>query len=156
MINKRFKFLVIGIVIIVAFFSLKIINDYRERNLADLIKYKPNDFYSFGFIHEFINVPEDYAYEWFTKDREPVDELMEFLGQYDVKKINEKEFNDNRNNKIEFMFYIYHSKARPAIVMGHENHIQIIVGKYYSIINDPIDIEWIEKYNEKHKKMYGD
>lgn len=154
--NRKFRYLIIGIIAITIFFSLKIINDYRERNLVDLISYKPTDYYSLGFTKDRNNVAENKAFEWFSKDKEPTDELMEFLSQYRVKRINEESFNENLNNEELFEFTISHSNENPAIVWILENRVHIFVGNYYEVINGPIDMEWIRKYNEKYRELYGE
>jgi len=37
-----------------------------------------------------------------------------------------------------------------------ENHIHILVGNYYKVINGPVDSDWLQAYYEKHKAMYGE
>jgi penicillin V acylase-like amidase (Ntn superfamily) len=133
--------------------SLKTFNDLRERNIDDLISYKPTDFYSIGFTKDRNNIPVDRWSEWWTNDRKPADELIEFLSQYRVKKVNEDAFNDHLN-KDSFEFTISNSDANPIIVHAVKGHVHILVGNYYEIVNGPIDIEWIRKYNEKHLKSY--
>lgn len=152
--NRKFKYLIIGVIALVIFFSLKIINDYREKNLVDLVSYKPTDFLSLGIIVDKSAVPEDKAFEWFAKDKEPTDELLEFLGQYRVKKINEEEFNQSLNKGGEFT--ISHSKVNPAIALLLENNVHIYVGDYYKVVNGPIDMEWLRNYNEKYSGLYDD
>ena len=51
-----------------------------------------------GFSSDMNEVQEGKGFEWFTKDKEPTDELMEFLSQYNVKKINEEKFNEIRES----------------------------------------------------------
>lgn len=150
--NKKLWYLIIGILAISLFYSLKLFNDYRERNLVDLISYKPAEFYSFGFIKN--EVPEYKAYSWFTKDMEPADELMNFLSQYRAKKISEEEFNQSMFGVEKFEFTITHSKANPAIVFAYENVVHIVAGNYYEIVNGPIDMEWINSFHAKYQGMY--
>ncbi|QNK89461.1 hypothetical protein H7992_07290 [Sporosarcina sp. resist] len=152
--SKSFKYLVIGIIILAVFLPLKVINDYRERDLISLINYKPADFLSMGFTSDMNEVQEGKGFEWFTKDKEPTDELMEFLSQYSVKKINEEKFNEIRESKERIEFDIYHSKTKPSIVRVYGKSVHILVGNYYEISNGPIDLEWIRKYNKKYNDLY--
>ncbi|SOC43877.1 hypothetical protein [Ureibacillus acetophenoni] len=152
--NKKLWYLIAGIVVILIICSLKIVNDYRERNLVDLITYKPAEFYSLGFIKN--EVPEYKAYSWFTKDKEPADELMDFLSQYRVKKISEEEFNQGMFSVEKFEFTITHSKANPAIIFAYENVVHIVAGNYYEIENGPIDMEWITSFHAKYQGMMND
>lgn len=144
---------------IMILFSLKLVNDYRERNLADLINYKQTDFNSLGFTADWNNIQANNAYEWFTNDKEPADELLEFLSHYRVKKIKEKEFNRNLYKEDvfgEFEFTISHTKANPALVWVFENNVHILGKNYYKLVNGPVDIEWIKKYNDKYKEVYDE
>ena len=152
--NRKLRYLIIGVVVIALYLSLKVITDHRERNLVDLINYKPTDFHSLGFIKDIRQVPENKFYEWFTTDNEPTDELMEFLSQYRVKKINEEKFNESLNEVEKFDFTITHLNANPAIVFLYEESAHIAVGNYYEIVNGPTDMEWVRNYHEKHRELY--
>ena len=152
--NRKFTYVTIGIIGVLVFLSLKVITDYRERNLDDVISYKPPYFFAFGFTENINQLQEDKGYEWFTKDKEPIDELMEFLSQYRVKKISEEKFNEIRNSKIDFEFTITHLKEDPAIVMSYGNSVHVVVGNYYEVVNGPIDMEWIRNYHEKYNAFY--
>ena len=145
--NNKFRYVALCFIVIIAFISIKAFTDSQERNLADVISYKSTDFYSFGFIKDINKVPEDKGYEWFTKDMERTDELMEFLSQYRVKKVSEETFNVNRKNEEKFEFTITHSKTNPAIVMAYESGVHVLVGSYYEVVNGPIDMEWIRNYH---------
>lgn len=150
--NIRLRNLIIGIIVVIIIISLKTVNDYRERNLVDLIKYKSTDFLSLGFTTDGNKVQGNKGYEWFTEDKKPADELLEFLGQYRVKKINEEEFSGNLNKEeiFEFNFTISHSKAKPALVWVFGNKIHILSKGYYKVVNGPVEVEWIRRYNEKY------
>src|SRR5690625_344541 len=93
------KVLLSIIVIIAVFLSTKTFNDYRERNLADAITYKPSDFMSTGFTKDLNAIPINRAYEWWTEEQEPTEELMEFLTQYRVKKVSEEKYNERTLNR---------------------------------------------------------
>lgn len=151
MMSKKSIYIIIAVII---FFSLKTFNDYRERNLDDLISYKHGDFYSLGFTKDREMVPDNRADEWLTEEKQPVDELMEFLSQYRVKKVSEETFKEKINSEESFEFTITHSKANPSIVWVFENRVHILVGNYYEVKNGPIDMEWIKKYNKKYREEY--
>ncbi|WP_078380678.1 hypothetical protein [Sutcliffiella halmapala] len=152
--NKR-KYIWIVIIASIIFFSLKTFNDYRERNLDELISYKPKDFYPFAFTKDREKVPNDRGYEWWTDEQETTEELLKFLAQYRVKRINEETYNVHLNSE-SFEFIISHSKANPAIVQVMSNNVHIFVGNYYEVLNGPIDMEWITNYNEKYLEKYGE
>ncbi|MCG3086663.1 hypothetical protein [Sporosarcina cyprini] len=150
----KLRYVTIFIVAMAIFFSLKVFNEYRERNLVDVMRYKSSDFYALGVIKDVNEVPKDKGYEWYTKDKEPVNELLEYLGSYRVKKIKEEEFTANQYQGERFEFTITHAKSNPSIVWIGANHVQVLVGNYYEVVNGPIDMEWIEEFNEKYKESY--
>ncbi|TYS63532.1 hypothetical protein FZC76_20160 [Sutcliffiella horikoshii] len=154
--SKKYRYITLGIIAIIVFFSLKTFNDYRQRSLDDLINFNQRDFYSLGFIKDRELVPDNRAYEWMTEEKEPVVELMEFLSQYRIKKVSEDTFIEKINSEERFEFTINHSKANPAIVWVLENRVHILVGNYYEVVNGPIDMEWIKEYNNKYREKYAE
>jgi len=154
--DKKLKIITTGTIVLAIIISLKFYNDYREKSLNSALHYKPNDFYSLGVLMDLRKVPQDRAYEWFTLDQEPADELFEFLSQYRVKKISEDEFNEYLNKGDKFEFTINHGKAKPLMVWILDGHIQSFVGKHYEIVNGPVDMAWIRDFHEKNKEIYGE
>lgn len=63
-----------------------------------------------GFTKDWREVLEDKGYEWSTTEKELVNELMEDLGRYRVKKITEEEWNVNEGERFEFT--ISHKKKK--------------------------------------------
>lgn len=126
---RKLRYVTILIVAMAIFFSLKVFNEYRERTLVDVMGYKSSDFYALGVIKNVNDVPKDKGYEWFTKDKD--------------------QYKDER-----FEFTITHAKSNPSIVWIGANYVQVLVGNYYEVVNGPIDMEWIEEFNEKYKESY--
>lgn len=146
--KKRYVFiLVFGLIL---FFSLKTYNDYRVRDLEDLIPYKENDYLSISFTKDRAQTV-DSLYEWWTDDQQPATELMEFLSQYRVKRISEETYNQFLLEEDSFEFVITHENSNPAIVHALEGHVHILNGKYYEVVNGPINMEWIKAFNQKYK-----
>lgn len=154
--RKRKVVFIISILAIAIFFSLKIINEHRERNLADLITYRSNDFQSLGFVLDIGEMTEGSGYEWLTQDKRPAEKLLEFLGKYQVKKIDEEEYQENVNDLATVEFIISHVKANSSMVWVLEDRIHIFVGDYYKVVNGPVDMEWLKKYNEENKVLYAE
>ncbi|MGE8203301.1 hypothetical protein ACQKP0_01875 [Heyndrickxia sp. NPDC080065] len=145
--SSLIKFNIVALIPIIVIFSFNYWNDYRERNLTELIRYNPQDFLSIRFTN---NITSDHLSEWWTKDREATDELIEYLSQFRVKRVKENEFAKLDTHKM-FEFTITHVHSNPAIVYAKENFIHILVGDYYQVLNGPIDMEWIDKYNDKYR-----
>ncbi|MGM7700635.1 hypothetical protein ACSVDE_02855 [Pseudalkalibacillus sp. Hm43] len=147
--NKK-RFVLIVVVSILTALSIRVYNDYRERDLVDLIPYQPKDFLWIHFTEDRSKVGDGF-FEWESRDQESADELMDFLSQYRVKRIDEDTYNQFLALEENFETTIYHRQANPAIVHSMENYVHILNGKYYEVVNGPIDIEWIKTYNEKWK-----
>ncbi|CEG25746.1 hypothetical protein [Bacillus sp. B-jedd] len=151
--NKKFRFALIGVGVLLIFLSVMIINDHRERNLGDLVKYKQGDFLMLGFTQG--GIPEGKAFSWNNKDEEPADELIEFLSKYHVKRISKDEYPVYFGSDIDmFHFTITHRNANPVIMDVLEDKVHFYVGDYYEVLNGPIDMEWVAKYNEKYLNQY--
>ncbi|MFC7321660.1 hypothetical protein [Halobacillus campisalis] len=142
------RYVIMAIIILGIFFSLKILNDYREKSLVDVISYHPGDYQSLGFTNDRGNVSSDQVYEWWSYDKEPADELIEFLRQYRVKKIKYEKFEERLTKEESFEFAIRHSNANPVTGMVMENVIHMYNEDYYEVVNGPVNMEWIEEYSQ--------
>lgn len=155
--TRKVKYVAIPLIIIIAvvlFFALKILNDHRARDLVDLIGYDASDFQALGITMDWNEVAEDSAYEWFTENQEPANELIAFLSHYRVKRVDEQEFMDNLEDGERMEITLSHKKGKTSMVWIHEEDIHILVGNYYEVINGPIDMAWLKSYNEKYKELY--
>ncbi|WP_064094016.1 hypothetical protein [Rossellomorea aquimaris] len=132
-------------------------NDHRIKGLDDLVRYKSEDFLGIGFTKHYGQ--RESFFEWSSEDPRAADELMDFLAQYRVKRVSEEIFTQNaidEKTKIErFEFTITHSTANPAIVYATKDVVHIVAGDYYEVVNDPIDMVWVEEFNEKYVNREG-
>lgn len=148
------KYLLIICSIFIFIFSFNLVNDHRERDLDDLIKYRNNDFHSIGFTKDLI--PEGHAFEWWTEDEMAADELIQFLSQYQVVKINEEDYHSRFYEKSEsFHFTIQHKEANPVILDVRDDVVHLYTGNYYEIVNGPVDMGWIHLFHLKYLEKYG-
>ncbi|WP_060204802.1 hypothetical protein [Sporosarcina koreensis] len=67
----------IGIIVVALLFSWNLYDDHREKRLDELFSYQTSNFVAMNFNYE----------GWRTEETEPVEELLEFLSQYRVKKM---------------------------------------------------------------------
>lgn len=133
------KYHVIGIIGVVLFFSWNVYDDHREKGLDDLITYKASNFKTM-----------EINFDWRTEEKEPVEELMEFLGQYRVKKMKDSEWDSNVSGEKGFQLMIY-SKGKTTGASIYENRIlSFNHTSYYKVLNGPIDMEWIDAFEEKY------
>lgn len=88
---------------------------------------------------------------WITYEEDTVEELIEFLTQYKVKKMKDSWWDGDVSEEIGFDFTIY-SKGKPVMVSLYENRLLYYGnGDAYKVLNGTIDMEWVQKYNEKNQ-----
>lgn len=146
--NRKISILRIALLFVSMFAGFHYWNDHRERSFTDLVSYPSNDFLSIGFR---LNKPPDHGVsEWVSSEAEAATELMQFLGQYRLQKIGEADFRQSVGNRL-FEFTISSSYSNPVIVHASENFVHILAGHYYKVVNGPIDVGWINQFNEKHQ-----
>lgn len=153
--NKKLKYIIIGILALIVIISLRTINENRERNFDDLIPYKHRNFETISFRKEITIEDTTRAADWVSRDQDQADELMNFLSQYRLKKISNETFNERLSDNEEgiFDFFITHSRGTVAIV-NVQGDVVHIFGNYYEVLNGPIDMEWISKFDDKNEKKY--
>lgn len=134
------KYHMIGVIGVVLLFSWNVYDDNREKGLVELFTYQASSFevMEFGFS------------DWRTEETEPVEELMEFLSQYRVKKMKYSEWNSNVSAEKGFHVMIY-LKGKTTGASIYENRLLSFNHTfYYKVLNGPIDMEWIEAFKEKY------
>lgn len=130
----------IGAIGVVLFFLWSVYDDHREKGLDELITYQDDKFKAMEFNFS----------DWRIEEKEPVEELLEFLGRYRVKKMKDSEWNGNVSGEKGFQFMVYmRGKSTGASI--YENRIlSFNKTSYYKVLNGPIDMEWIEAFEDKY------
>lgn len=145
--KKRLFKLWMGIIIAIPFalLSITVYSEYGEKNLNNALNLDLANVESLEFhLDGNSNV-------WQTKKDDAAKELVDFLSHYSVKKINEREWNSDVSKEIGFMLTVF---KKNDIVMTSIYESRLVLysdGDYYSVINGPIDMEWIATYNEKYE-----
>lgn len=143
--KKSYKFFMSGAIIIsLAFNVYLLIDDNRVKNVDELIKYEAFNDFSFQMFTD-----TDVNHSLYTSHQEPVEELIDFLSQYQVKKISRSKWEQNANNEKGFMFSIT-SGNKMFVATVFNDRLAQNNGNYYKVINGPIDMEWIENFYEKY------
>jgi hypothetical protein len=136
----QWKYHLIGIIGVVLLFSWNVYDDHRQKGLDGLFTFQTSNFKAMKFGFD----------GWSTDETEPVEELMEFLSQYRVKKLKDSEWDSNVSGEKGFDFMI-HSKGKMTGAYILENRVQPYNrSSYYKILNGPVDMEWIDAFNEKY------
>ena len=131
--DKRKNF-IIFIAILITIPIIVTINDYREKDLDDVISFNSKNFEQLILGNA-----------WTTDKKEHADELIDFLSQYRIKKMKDDEWNGDVSKEKGFSIDIY-LKDKSLGASIYENRVWVYrSGKSYHVVNGPIDIDWIEK-----------
>ena len=137
------RYFVIGVIILI-FLSIKFYDDHRVKGLGDVIEYDINKFETLTFNEGYMD-----NFDWRTDQKEHVEELDHFLSPYRVKKMKDKEWNQDVSEEEGFKMTIY-TRGGPIIAFIYEHRLLFLnEHHYYEVVNGPIDIDWVESYVEK-------
>ena len=134
--------LVIGIVLLVMRW-----NDYREKDLVDVLDAEE--------IKQFIYLEPNTEtavlfQETVFEDPETIKEVMDFLGQYKVKKEGGRNFS-TRYPDEQFHFRLEYTDERITVPSMIERDVLLFHNDRYAITNGPVDYSWIEAFSAKQK-----
>ncbi|SES90819.1 hypothetical protein SAMN05216389_103137 [Oceanobacillus limi] len=145
--NQRFmnrRILIATLIMIpIMFVSLKLYNEYKEKGLVEAMDYDEDSFEMFIFY-------PGQNIEWRTTNQDHVDELMDFLSQYDVKRMKQRDWDSDVSNERGVSFDIVNSD-RPIMAYIMEERLRINT-EYYSLVNGSIDIDWIINFIEENQR----
>ncbi|MDQ0350952.1 hypothetical protein J2R98_000755 [Alkalibacillus filiformis] len=123
--------------------SLYFYNEYREKSLDQVMNYNEDE------LHELV-VHEGHEQEWRTDEQEHAEAISEFLSQYQVKKMRNRDWDSDVSNEKGFRITIY--KEGSAIMTSiYEDRLLDVGTGPYEVVNGPVDIGWIENYIKKHQ-----
>lgn len=143
---KENRNLIRGAVLLVLL-VVHVIDENREKNLSNLL-----DFDMKGFESMSINTGEGEEFDWITDDREHAEALTDFLGQYDVKRMKDSEWNHDVSKEDGFEVFLK-AKGETTIAFIYESRIHFLNDRnYYIVLNEPVDIEWMRRYIEEARK----
>ncbi|WP_188205592.1 hypothetical protein [Alkalibacillus aidingensis] len=145
--SKRFKMIFVTVVVVipVTLFALDIYHEYREKDLDYAINFNLENVQSLAFY-------EGTQFEWRTDDEEHVEELIEFLSQYRVKRMSHGEWDGDVSKERGFRFTI-HTIKKPIIMTSvYEERVLDLGSGPYRVVNGPVDVDWVERFVEEHQQ----
>ncbi|TFD99447.1 hypothetical protein [Jeotgalibacillus salarius] len=144
--KRMFKFsLAFMMVLPVALVAGTIYNEYREKNLTNVLDYSPEH------VEVMLLDSEVSSVQWEVSHAKAAKELFDFLKQYDVKKMRMTEWDTDVSEESRFVFTIY-TKNDIIGASVYENRLILYnEGEYYSVTNGPVDIEWMADYRDRYK-----
>lgn len=148
--KKIIVFSVISLLLVVFIFSKY--NNYienREKNLGELF----HDVDGFNYL--VFELRDGGLYDpWRTDNEQAWEELTEFLSKYQIKKMTDEEWNSIRPKGISFEMSLYSENKVIRSSSFYEERLYIndsVNDSAYRVINGPIDMEWIQKFEDKYK-----
>lgn len=141
--SKKINILIAVMILLpILLFSLYRYNDYSEKKLDEVISMNTNNM-------DYVIIND----EWISDNKEHIEALTVFLSQYDVKKMEDHEWDSDVSNERGIRITIY-SKGNPVGASIYENRLLYYnSGDYYQVINGPIDMNWVEKMYKEWKKI---
>ncbi|WP_078392956.1 hypothetical protein [Shouchella patagoniensis] len=130
---------------------LKVGNDNRQRNLAELIPFNKEDLLLLGITVERDNVEKENGYEWYTTEPALVEEVVSFLGEYQVKRVDTDVYHQQFIEEKPLELYISHQKSKPSIVFLGETGVMIIGTSGFELLNGPLEVEWFQEFIEENE-----
>ncbi|MEN2766763.1 hypothetical protein [Ornithinibacillus xuwenensis] len=144
--KSAFKFLLLVLIVLpVVIVSLTIYNEYKEKSLINIIGYDSEQVESLEFHL-------DGSKYWRNTNEEAIEELFDFLSQYNVKKISNNDWNSDVSKVLSFRFTMF-TKNDVIAVSIHEDRLSFHGNNnsgYYSVINGPVNTQWVKVFNEKY------
>ncbi|MFD1205725.1 MULTISPECIES: hypothetical protein [Sporosarcina] len=135
--------LLIALLIGGAYAMIQSINDYNEKKFAELLQSADTNFQSLVFSKP--QLSDSPSKTWIVDDPEQVDELLNFLQHYDVKKLKPEEI-DIEDDIDQFSISLTDNNGNSMTVIITENLIIQNSMLYYKIVNDDLDMEWIARF----------
>lgn len=133
-------------IIIALFFTIFRWNDYREKELVDVLDGEEIDKVMFN------ESPFDnrLAFNRTISDTDSIQEFVDFLSQYQVKKIGTRDFSSKYPNE-QFSFQTEYKDERLTLPSLIERNTVLVDHEQYVITNGPIDYKWIEDFKDKQE-----
>lgn len=140
---KKKNFYILSIVIFIfLIFGVTRWNDYREKNLVDVLDSQNIEEIYF----KQLPISDDrVAYNRKLTDDRAIQELISFLSQYKVKKIGERDFSTSYPDE-QFQFQLEYKDNRVTMPSLIERDVLLNDLYQYKITNGPIDYKWLEAF----------
>lgn len=127
---------------------METINDFNEKSFNEFFESVDADFNSLTFTKPMMHgFP---AESWSIDDDHKVDELLQFLQTYHVKKLRPEEI-DPHDNVDEFTISLKDSEGNSMTIIIAENLIIQNSQLYYEIVDGPLDVDWIVRFFVSNK-----
>ena len=140
---KMRAFLLIAILIGGSYMMIQSHNDYSEKEFTELLGTMDASFTTLLFSKP--SISGDTIEKWHVNDDSEIDNLLDFLQDYHVRKLKPEEINTN----VEFQqlsIQLQDDNGNSLMIIVNENLIIQNSTLYYEIIDGPLDLDWIVQF----------
>ncbi|MER2089310.1 MAG: hypothetical protein ABS920_06195 [Sporosarcina sp.] len=135
--------LLVAIMIGGAYAMIQSFHDYDDTEFTVLLDSIKNPFTSLIITK---SSPLDFKLEtWQTDDEEKIENVIDFLQNYHVRKLKPEEI-DTEDNINEFSIILTDVKGNEVIIKINENLIIQNSSLYYEFVDGPIDANWLVQF----------
>ncbi|MFS0689206.1 hypothetical protein AB1K89_08195 [Sporosarcina sp. 179-K 8C2 HS] len=145
---KTRAFLLISLIIGGMYAMIETINDFNEKSFSEFFETVDADFDSLTFSKPTMHATP--AETWSVNDEHKVDELLQFLQNYHVKKLKPEEI-DLDDTIDEFTISLKDANGNDVTIIIAENLIIQNSLLYYEIVDGPLDVDWIVRFFVSNK-----
>ncbi|WOV88515.1 hypothetical protein QWT69_05200 [Sporosarcina oncorhynchi] len=135
--------LLIALLIGGTYVMLQTYNETNEKSFSDLFNTIGNDFNSLIFTKP--TTQDSPAETWVVDDEHEVNQLIDFLQNYSIKKLNASEI-DSKDEIDVLSIELIDDDGNKITVMIEENIIIQNENLYYEVVDGPLDVNWIVKF----------
>ena len=121
-------------------------NDYREKKLVDVLDGEEIE----EILFNEAPFDEGMAFNRSVSDPDSIVEFVNFLKQYNVKKVGTRNFSSKYPNE-QFSFQLEYKDERISLPSLLERDTVLAEHNQYIVTNGPIDYKWIEGFKDKQK-----
>lgn len=139
--NKPILYSLLAVMVVGFFLSFKLYNNYREKSFVDEINYNSSSFQSFSFSNKKSSA-------WKKDTKEPAEILMKHLSKYQIKK--DPKCSTNLSKGFEFTIGLKDKTEK--FVSVFDKCTYIMDSGLYKIVNGPVDMNWIQKFNKAYEQ----
>lgn len=144
---KKKSFYIFSIaILILLIYGIAKWDDYREKNLTDLL----DSAYIEKVYFKHLPLNEDMAgYNRQITDDASLQELINFLSQYQVNKVGSSDFVSEYPDE-QFQFQLEYKDDRVTTPSLIEREVLLYDQYQFHITNGPVDYEWLERFLEEN------
>lgn len=140
---KMRAFLLISILVGGTYAMIQSYSQYNDKNFRDFVGSLNTEFTSLVF-HQPSEIGST-PHTWMVKDERQIDDLINFLNSYRIRKIQPK----------DVIFDVVEPRYSISLKDNHRNVLTIFLSEniiiqsdsnYYEIVDGPIDVEWLQQF----------